>query len=143
MDQSLPPGEGLPRQLRELADRIDIRHQFALRGPPEGSQRARKIAEANLVAYHPAVRVHPETGERALFVSLVSPAVPARSGASDTGAERRDPATAVARGHPHRVHRPVPLGPWYRLLGTTGPPPTWPSPTPVTSATTGCSTGSL
>ncbi|MDL9937797.1 TauD/TfdA family dioxygenase [Gordonia sp. ABSL1-1] len=60
--------EGLPRQLRELADAIDIKHQFAPRAA-EGSERARKVAETNLVTFHPAVRVHPVTGERALFVS--------------------------------------------------------------------------
>ncbi|MGC5248437.1 TauD/TfdA dioxygenase family protein [Gordonia sp. DT219] len=60
--------EGLPQELRDLADTLDIKHQFAPRAAA-GSQRARKISEANLVAYHPAVRVHPVTGERALFVS--------------------------------------------------------------------------
>jgi alpha-ketoglutarate-dependent taurine dioxygenase len=58
----------LPEELRQLADRIDIRHQFNARAAA-GSQRDRKVAEANLAAYHPAVRVHPVTGERALFVS--------------------------------------------------------------------------
>lgn len=60
--------ENLPKELRELADKIDIKHQFQTRAAA-GSQRQRKVAEANLVAYHPAVRVHPVTGERALFVS--------------------------------------------------------------------------
>ncbi|ASR01690.1 TauD/TfdA dioxygenase family protein [Gordonia rubripertincta] len=60
--------EGLPKELRDFVDTIDIKHQFAPRAV-EGSQRARKVAEANLVTYHPAVRVHPVTGERALFVS--------------------------------------------------------------------------
>ncbi|MFT4043508.1 MAG: TauD/TfdA family dioxygenase [Gordonia sp. (in: high G+C Gram-positive bacteria)] len=60
--------EGLPQQLRDLADTLDIKHQFSPKAAA-GSQRARKVAEANLVAYHPAVRVHPVTGERALFVS--------------------------------------------------------------------------
>jgi taurine dioxygenase len=60
--------ENLPEELRDFVDRLDIRHQFHTRAVT-GSQRDRKVREANLVAYHPAVRVHPVTGERALFVS--------------------------------------------------------------------------
>lgn len=60
--------ENLPEDLREFADKLDIKHQFNSRAAA-GSQRERKVREANLVAYHPAVRVHPVTGERALFVS--------------------------------------------------------------------------
>ncbi|MGV9796900.1 TauD/TfdA dioxygenase family protein [Mycobacterium sp. NPDC003449] len=60
--------ENLPKDLRDFADKLDIKHQFNTRAA-EGSQRERKVREANLVAYHPAVRVHPVTGERALFVS--------------------------------------------------------------------------
>ncbi|MCX5041993.1 TauD/TfdA family dioxygenase [Aldersonia sp. NBC_00410] len=60
--------ENLPKELRDFVDTIDIKHQFNTRAT-EGSQRERKVREANLVTYHPAVRVHPETGERALFVS--------------------------------------------------------------------------
>lgn len=60
--------ENLPKELRDLADTLDIKHQFHARAA-DGSQRDRKVREANLVAYHPAVRVHPVTGERALFVS--------------------------------------------------------------------------
>jgi alpha-ketoglutarate-dependent sulfate ester dioxygenase len=60
--------QGLPKELREFVDKLDIKHQFAARASA-GSQRERKIAEANLSAWHPAVRVHPVTGERALFVS--------------------------------------------------------------------------
>ena len=60
--------ENLPKDLRDFADTLDIRHQFNSKAAA-GSQRDRKIQEANLAAYHPAVRVHPVTGERALFVS--------------------------------------------------------------------------
>ncbi|MEU4841214.1 TauD/TfdA dioxygenase family protein [Nocardia testacea] len=60
--------QNLPKELRDFADTLDIKHQFQARAA-EGSQRDRKIKEANLVTYHPAVRVHPRTGERALFVS--------------------------------------------------------------------------
>jgi alpha-ketoglutarate-dependent sulfate ester dioxygenase len=60
--------ENLPRDLREFADKLDIKHQFNSKAAA-GSQRERKVREANLVSYHPAVRVHPVTGERALFVS--------------------------------------------------------------------------
>jgi alpha-ketoglutarate-dependent sulfate ester dioxygenase len=59
--------ENLPAQLRDFVDALDARHAFERRAP--GSQYDRKIGEANLVAYHPVVRVHPVTGERALFVS--------------------------------------------------------------------------
>jgi alpha-ketoglutarate-dependent sulfate ester dioxygenase len=58
----------LPKELRDFADTLDAKHSFERRAS-SGSQRDRKIAEANLVAYHPVVRVHPVTGERALFVS--------------------------------------------------------------------------
>lgn len=60
--------ENLPKELRDFADTLDIKHQFHNRAVV-GSQRDRKVKEANLVSYHPAVRVHPVTGERALFVS--------------------------------------------------------------------------
>jgi alpha-ketoglutarate-dependent sulfate ester dioxygenase len=60
--------ENLPSELRDFVDRLDVKHQFHSRAAA-GSQRDRKIHEANLAAYHPAVRVHPVTGERALFVS--------------------------------------------------------------------------
>jgi alkyl sulfatase len=60
--------ENLPSELRDFADRLDVKHQFHTRAAA-GGQRDRKVHEANLAAYHPAVRVHPVTGERALFVS--------------------------------------------------------------------------
>jgi taurine dioxygenase len=58
----------LPKDLRGLVDGLDVKHQFHNRAAA-GSQRDRKVREADLAAYHPAVRVHPVTGERALFVS--------------------------------------------------------------------------
>jgi alpha-ketoglutarate-dependent taurine dioxygenase len=60
--------ENLPKGLRDLADTLDARHAFSARAAT-GSQRDRKIRQTALVAWHPVVRVHPETGERALFVS--------------------------------------------------------------------------
>lgn len=58
----------LPAELRDFVDTLDIKHQFHAKAAA-GSRRDRKVREANLAAYHPAVRVHPVTGERALFVS--------------------------------------------------------------------------
>ncbi len=60
--------ENLPQGLRDFADTLDARHAFSTRAAA-GSQRDRKIRQTALVAWHPVVRVHPETGERALFVS--------------------------------------------------------------------------
>ena len=60
--------ENLPKGLQDFADTLDARHAFSARAAA-GSQRDRKIRQTALVAWHPVVRVHPETGERALFVS--------------------------------------------------------------------------
>jgi alpha-ketoglutarate-dependent taurine dioxygenase len=62
--------EGLPGPLRELADGLRARHSFGgsvSRG--SGGTRTARITANPLVALHPVVRVHPETGERALYVS--------------------------------------------------------------------------
>lgn len=61
--------ENLPAGLRDFADTLDAKHAFGTRDLAPGSQRERKIRQTALVAWHPVVRVHPETGERALFVS--------------------------------------------------------------------------
>lgn len=60
--------ENLPKGLRDFADTLDAKHAFATRAKP-GSQRDNAQRGNPLEAYHPVVRVHPETGERALFVS--------------------------------------------------------------------------
>jgi len=62
--------QGLSPTLRSFVDTLQGEHRFT---PPEGSSAKQeftsKVAATPLVSHHPLVRVHPDTGERALYVS--------------------------------------------------------------------------
>nr|WP_280364541.1 TauD/TfdA family dioxygenase [Nocardia wallacei] len=60
--------ENLPAPVRDLVDALDAEHTFESRAA-QGGTRANAVARKPLRSFHPVVRVHPETGERALFVS--------------------------------------------------------------------------
>ena len=62
--------QGLSPALRAFVDTLQGEHRFT---PPEGNRAKQefvnKVAATPLVSHHPLVRVHPETGEKALYVS--------------------------------------------------------------------------
>ncbi|MET0699006.1 MAG: TauD/TfdA family dioxygenase [Mycobacterium sp.] len=62
--------EGLSAPVRRLADGLRAVHRFA---PPDGAKATedyeRRVTRRPLVSEHPVVRVHPETGEKALYVN--------------------------------------------------------------------------
>jgi taurine dioxygenase len=69
--------EGLSRPLRDLIDGLRAEHTlFAayqlLLSDPEDVEVLRKLTEDTLLSVHPLVRVHPETGERALLAPPAS-----------------------------------------------------------------------
>ncbi|WP_433680312.1 TauD/TfdA dioxygenase family protein [Nocardia sp. CA-119907] len=62
---------GLSEPLRNLVDGLRAEHRF-LAGQERGDENdelSRRIKANLLVSHHPVVRVHPETGEKALFVN--------------------------------------------------------------------------
>ncbi|WP_327066336.1 TauD/TfdA family dioxygenase [Kitasatospora sp. NBC_01250] len=64
--------EGLSAPVRAFVDTLRAEHRYGGGRPVEGEgEYARRINDNLLVAVHPVVRVHPETGERALFVNPV------------------------------------------------------------------------
>jgi alpha-ketoglutarate-dependent taurine dioxygenase len=62
--------EGLSAPLRRLADGLRAVHRFS---PPEGATATedyeRRVTRRPLLTEHPVVRVHPETGDKALYVN--------------------------------------------------------------------------
>ncbi|WP_328404499.1 TauD/TfdA dioxygenase family protein [Nocardia sp. NBC_00403] len=63
--------ENLPESLRRFVEGLRAEHRFGGSRPAwnTDSDYAKKVAAAPLVTEHPVVRVHPVTGERALFVN--------------------------------------------------------------------------
>ncbi|MEE2057467.1 TauD/TfdA dioxygenase family protein [Rhodococcus artemisiae] len=62
--------EGLPESLRDLVDGLRAEHRFGGRQPQwsADSDYGRRVQANPFVTEHPVVRVHPVTGEKALFV---------------------------------------------------------------------------
>jgi alpha-ketoglutarate-dependent taurine dioxygenase len=63
--------QSLPPSLRELADGLRAEHRYGADALRNRRPNAGKVLEITdkLVAHHPVVRVHPDTGERALYVN--------------------------------------------------------------------------
>ena len=62
--------EGLSAPLKALANSLRAEHRFGARiSPNEDNPFLRRINKNPQVSIHPVVRVHPETGERALYVN--------------------------------------------------------------------------
>lgn len=62
--------EGLSAPVRAFVDTLRAEHRYGGSQQPTGdSPYARRVNDNLLVATHPVVRVHPVTGERALFVN--------------------------------------------------------------------------
>jgi taurine dioxygenase len=61
---------GLSAPVRAFVDTLRAEHRYGGSDKPTGdSNYARRVNDNLLVAIHPVVRVHPVTGERALFVN--------------------------------------------------------------------------
>jgi alpha-ketoglutarate-dependent sulfate ester dioxygenase len=63
--------EGLSDTIKAFVDTLRAEHRYGVGYQPagEGDRYADRLRAVPLVSIHPVVRVHPETGERALFVS--------------------------------------------------------------------------
>lgn len=61
--------EGLSTTLRNFVDSLRAEHRYGAGQARKGIPRSGVTTANKLVAHHPVVRVHPTTGERALFVN--------------------------------------------------------------------------
>lgn len=63
--------EGLSEPVRKFVDSLRAEHRYGANwaGYPKGGGNYERFEKNSLVAHHPVVRVHPRTGERALFIN--------------------------------------------------------------------------
>lgn len=61
--------EGLSPALRSFLDGLRAEHKYGASFLRKGQPVTSRINKNQLISYHPVVRVHPTTGERALFVN--------------------------------------------------------------------------
>ena len=131
---------GLSAPVREFVDGLRAEHRLGVgyQARPGDDAYLRHLLDHQVASVHPLVRVHPETGERVLFVNgyYLEQIVDVSRAESRLLLEH-----APRTGDQARVHGPFPLGaPAAWPSGTTGPPSTWPPATTPTSATPGSCT---
>lgn len=65
--------EGLSESVKGFIDGLRAEHYYGANTPAgaDADGYLKRIADNRLIAHHPVVRVHPETGEKALFVNPV------------------------------------------------------------------------
>jgi alpha-ketoglutarate-dependent sulfate ester dioxygenase len=61
--------EGLSRPLQEFLSPLRAEHRYGGSDAQGNGSYSKRVQDNLLVAVHPVIRVHPETGERALFVN--------------------------------------------------------------------------
>ncbi len=129
---------GLSPSVRALVDELRAEHRFGASTSAERSaEKIGDLVRSNpLATIHPVVRVHPETGEKVLYVN---PSFTREIVNLSPSGEQAPAGSALRGDRAARILGAVQVG--SRAVsrsGTTGPPCIWPRATSSTSKAIGC-----